>query len=151
MVIIYLLGRSGIMDFLLDNLILIIIFFVLLLIVSIFFRALKLALFIGIIILIVSFFGGTFGKDTNAFIDKFSSYSQETIVPLVESNLETSEFVYDKTTKEYVIGSDSFRISGKKDTNLATIEIKKKSYEIDATFLSEFINKKVAEIEQPKN
>jgi hypothetical protein len=138
------------MDFLLDNLILIILFFVFLLIVSIFFRALKLAVFIGIILLIVSFLGGTLSEDTSSFINKFSSYTQETIVPLVESNLDTSEFIYDKTTKEYVIGSDTFRISGTKDTNLATIEINKKSYEIDASFLSEYINKKVAEIEQPK-
>jgi hypothetical protein len=138
------------MDFLLDNLILIILFFVFLLIISIFFRALKLAVFIGIILLIVSFLGGTLSEDTSSFINKFSSYTQETIVPLVESNLDTSEFIYDKTTKEYVIGSDTFRISGTKDTNLATIEINKKSYQIDASFLSEYINKKVAEIEEPK-
>ena len=134
------------MDFILNNLLLIIIILIVLFILGIIFRALKFVVFIGIIILILGFCGflgdGFSDKAKNSF-DQFSSYTQEKIIPIVKENLETADFAYNKETKEYVIGTDSFKIEGTEGVNKANFIVKGKSTEFDATFLSDYINKQI--------
>ena len=134
------------MDFIINNLLIIIIILVALFILGIIFRALKFVVFVGIIILVLGFLGflgdGFSEKARNGF-DNFSTYSQEKIIPLVKENLETADFAYNEETKEYVIGTDKFNIKGTQGVNKANFIVNGKSTEFDATFLSDYINKKI--------
>jgi cell division protein FtsW (lipid II flippase) len=134
------------MDFIINNLLIIIIILVALFIFGIFFRALKFVVFIGIIILVLGFFGflgDGFNEKAKDGFNNFSTYSQEKIIPLVKENLETADFAYNKETKEYVIGTGKFSIKGTQGVNKANFIVNGQSTEFDATFLSDYINKEI--------
>jgi hypothetical protein len=107
----------------------------------------KTAITLAIIVLLlgaVGVFGPRFFKIIQKPTNATQSFTVHSIEPVIKKELSGAKFSYNPHTKKYNIQSTSFKLDGISDQNKATLEINKKSYTVDVSFMKSFIDEQIA-------
>jgi hypothetical protein len=107
----------------------------------------KTAITLAIIVLLlgaIGVFGPRFFENIQKPFAATQSFTVKSIEPVIKKELSGAKFSYNPQTKKYNIQSTLFKLDGISDQNKATIEINKKSYTVDVSFMKSFIDEQIA-------
>ncbi|MED1204567.1 hypothetical protein [Heyndrickxia acidicola] len=142
------------MDFILNHLfVILLICIVLFVVLPLIMKLFKTAITLAIIVLLLGaagVFGSGFLKNLQKPIAATQSFTAHTIEPVIKKDLTAAKFNYNPQTKRYEIQSALFKLDGVSDQNKATVEINKKNYTIDVSFIKSFIDKQIAKQDNQK-